>query len=205
MYKHMNAARVFGPRALTRFDILGIRTVEGEEGAGTNPPAPPATPPAEPAPPAAPPAPTPQPPAPQPVQYKGNPDDYVRELREESKAHRIAAEKAAADYAAAQAERDAAAAERDRLLRENAVLLHAPKNGARADALLDSTSFMKAFADVDLSDEEAVKAAITNAVEKNSALQAVTLPPTSGSGHQGGGNSKTKLGLQGAVSAAMAS
>lgn len=198
---------VYGPRALTRFDILGIRTVEGEDGAQT-PPATPEPAPAAPAPqtpPAAPPVPqAPAEPKP-PINYRGDRDDYVRELREESKTHRLAAEKAASDFAAAQKERDALAAERDNLARERALLLHAPKHGARADLLLDSTSFMKTFADVDLADEEAVTKAITDAVEKNSAYRAVTLPGTSGGGHQGGGAPKTNITLDGAVKAALSS
>lgn len=196
---------VYGPRALTRFDILGIRTVEGEEGAQT----PPATPPAEPAapapqaPPAAPPAPqAPTEPKP-PINYRGDRDDYVRELRDEAKTHRLAAEKAAADYATAQAERDALTAERDSLARERALLLNAPKHGARADLLLDSTSFMKTFADVDLTDEAAVAKAITDAVEKNSAYRTITLPGASGGGHQGGGASKQNITLEGAVKTAL--
>lgn len=209
MYKHMNAARVFGPRALTRFDILGIRTVEGEEGATPTPTAtPPATPPAEPpAAPPAPPAPTPQPPAgpKPPINYRGDKDEYVRELREESKTHRLAAEKATSDFAAVQKERDELAAERDSLARERALLLYAPQHGARADLLLDSTSFMKTFANVDLTDEAAVTKAISDAVEKNSAYRAVSLPSTSGGGHQGGGAPKTNITLDGAVKAALSS
>lgn len=208
--------KVYGPRAFTRFDILGIRFVEGEGGAapttGQGGEQPPAEPPA-------PPAPAPQPPAQSdppaqpaqpaepkpPINYKGDRDEYVRELREENKTHRLAAEKATSDYTAAQQERDAAIAERDSLARERALLLNAPKNGARADLLLDSSSFMKTFADVDLTDEEAVKTAITDAVEKNSAYRAVTLPDTSGGGHQGGGAPKTPITLDSAVKSAMSS
>lgn len=191
--------KVYGPRALTRFDLLGVRFVEGEDGANPTPgqggEQPPAEPPAQPTPPA------PQPPAEPkpPINYKGDRDEYVRELREENKTHRLAAEKATSDYTTAQQERDVAIAERDTLARERALLLHAPQHGARADLLLDSSSFMKAFADVDLTDEEAVKTAITDAVEKNSAYRAVTLPGTSGGGHQGGGAPKTNITLDGAV------
>ncbi|GGD33136.1 hypothetical protein GCM10010915_11910 [Microbacterium faecale] len=207
MYKQHH----YGPRALSRFDYLGIRFVEGEDGAnpttGQGGEQPPANPPAQPAPtpqppaqqtPPAQPAPPTQPPA-QPIQYKGNPDEYVRELREEAKTHRLAAEKATSDFEAAQKERDALTAERDSLARERALLLNAPKHGARADLLLDSSSFMKTFADVDLTDEEAVKTAITNAVEKNSTFRAKSLPATSGGGHQGGGTPKTNISLEGAV------
>ena len=166
------------------------------------------TPPAE-TPPAAPPAPAPTPPpAPQPpaeqppVNYRGNPDEYVRELREEAKTHRLAAEKAANDFATAQQERDALAAERDNLARERALLLNAPKHGARADLLLDSSSFMKTFADIDLADDAAVEKAITDALERNSAFKAgPSLPSTSGGGHQGGQAPTTTPTIEGAVKA----
>lgn len=196
---------VYGPRALSRFDILGIRTIEGEEGAQTPPTTPPAEPaaPAPQAPPAAPAAPPAEPKPP--INYRGDRDDYVRELRDEAKTHRLAAEKAAADYATALAEREALTAERDGLARERALLLNAPKNGARADLLLDSTSFMKTFAAVDLTDEAAVTKAITDAVEKNSAYRAISLPSTSGGGHQGGGAPKQNITLDGAVKAALSS
>jgi hypothetical protein len=151
--------------------------------------------------PAAPSAPA-TPTAPKPIEYRGNPDEYVRELREEAKNHRIAAEKAASDLAAAQKERDDAAAARDQLARERALLLVAPKYGARADALLDSSSFMKTFATVDLSKEDDVKKAIEDALEKNSALKAgPSLPPTSGGGHQGGQISTQPKSLNDAVAA----
>jgi hypothetical protein len=121
----------------------------------------------------------------------------VRELREESKGHRLAAEKA-------EQERDAVAAERDALNREKALLLNAPKFGARPDLLLDSSSFMKTFADVDLSKEDDVKKAITDALERNSAFKAgPTLPGTSGGGHQGGSRTTSTPSLQGAVAARM--
>lgn len=203
---------------LTMHQLRGIRFFNGEGGAGGTPPAdpnPPADPPADPkpTPPApTPPAPTPQPPAQPtpPVDYKGNPDDYVRELRAEAKSHRIAAdeartaaEKAQEDAKAVQAERDALAAEKDALAREKALILAAPTHGANANLLLDSSSFMKTFADVDLSNEEEVTKAITDAVEKNSAYRASTLPATSGGGHQGGGASKTPVTLDGAVKAAL--
>lgn len=189
----------------TLFQLRGIRFAEGEDGAGGTPPVDPA-PPAPPAPtPPAPPA--PQPPAPQPsppapIDYRGNPDEYVRELREEAKTHRLAAEKAASDFAAAQAERDTLAAERDTLNRERALLLNAPKYGARPDLLLDSSSFMKTFADIDLSDEDAVKTAIEGALERNSAFKAgPALPGTSGGGHQGGSGTTTTPTIEGAVKA----
>lgn len=196
----------------TPFQLRGIRFIEGEDGT------PPAAPPADPAPPATPPAapaappatqpPTPQEPpaAPQPVNYRGNPDEYVRELREESKGHRLAAEKAANDLATTQQERDTLAAERDALAREKALLLNAPKHGARADLMLDSTSFMKTFADVDLTDEEAVTKAITDAIEKNSTFKATPgLPGMSGGGHQGGRTPNTPTTLEGAVKTALSS
>lgn len=194
----------------TKFQLRGIRFADGEGGAAPVVPPAPAAPAAAPVP-AAPaaaavapapasPVPPAAPAAPAPVNYKGDPDEYVRELREEAKNHRLAAEKAANDFATAQQERDALTAERDTLARERALLLNAPKNGARAELLLDSTSFMKTFADVDLTDEEAVTKAITDAIEKNSTFKAgPVLPSTSGGGHQGGNLSSTPLTLDAAV------
>jgi hypothetical protein len=186
-----------------------LRYLEGESGGGGDPtpPAPPAPAPPVPTPPPAPQPPAPQPPAPEPpkpVDYRGNPDEYVRELREEAKTHRLAAEKAATDAAAAQAERDALTAERDNLARERALLLNAPRLGARADLLLDSSSFMKTFAPIDLADQAAVDKAITDAIEKNSTFKAGPgLPGMSGGGHQGGSNPATPVTLDGAVKKAL--
>lgn len=192
----------------TKYQLRGIRFFDGEAGAPGAPaePAAPAAPvPAAPAAPAVAPQPAAPvapaaPAAPAPVNYKGDPDEYVRELREEAKNHRLAAEKNAADYATAQQERDNLAAERDTLARERALLLNAPKHGARADLLLDSTSFMKTFAEVDLADEAKVTEAITNAIEKNSTFKAgPALPSTSGGGHQGGTTSSAPLSIDAAV------
>lgn len=191
----------------TAHDLRGIRFGEGE-GGGTppaDPPAPPApTPPAPtPTPPAPPAPPAPTPPAP-PVNHRGDPDEHVRELREEAKERRIKLEQEQAAHTTTQQERDAAAAERDQLKRENALLLNAPKFGARADLLLDSSSFMKSFADVDLSKEEDVKKAIEDAIERNAAFKSGPgLPPTSGGGHQGGTPPATSMTLDGAVKKAL--
>ncbi|TQL46679.1 hypothetical protein FB562_2203 [Homoserinimonas aerilata] len=190
----------------TLHDLRGIRFEEGE-GGNQPPAAPPAAPPAPPAaptpPPPAPPVAPPVPPAaptPPPVHYKGDPDEYVRELREEAKNHRLAAEKAATDFAAAQAERDAAATARDNLARENKLLLVAPSLGANAAALLDSSSFTKTFATVDLTKDEDVKKAIEDALEKNSAFRSgPALPSSSGGGHQGGQPPATPTSLEAAV------
>lgn len=196
----------------SRYDVAGIRFFNDGEGAGGGDPAQPA-----PAAPAAPPAPTPppvpQPPAPQPpaaaeppapVSYRGNPDEYVRELREEAKTHRIAAETAQTERNTIQQERDTLASERDALARERALLLAAPKHGARADLLLDSSSFMKTFADVDLANEEAVTKAITDAIEKNSTFKAApSLPGMSGGGHQGGSAPASNPTLESAVRGAL--
>jgi len=194
----------------TMHDLRGIRFDEGEGGntppvpaapSAAPPAAPPAAPTAPPAPPAPPAAPESPPAAPAPVNYKGDPDEYVRELREEAKNHRLAAEKASADFATAQAERDAAAAARDDLARANKLILTAPKLGANAELLLDSSSFMKNFAGVDLSNEADVKKAIEDALERNSAFKAgPALPGASGGGHQGG-HTNTKPTLDGAVKA----
>lgn len=196
---HPDGMAQIGP---TPFQLRGIRFIEGEGGDG-------GTPPANPAPPApTPPAPTPpapQPPAPTPpapIDYRGNPDEYVRELREEAKNHRLAAEKAQQERDAAASERDSDRAARDTLARENHLLRVAGKHGANADMLLDSSSFMKTFADIDLSDEDAVKTAIEGALERNSAFKAgPILPGASGGGHQGGAAPTTNPTLEGAVAA----
>ena len=207
--------RALGAQFPPKFHRPFLRYLEGEQGGATPPAAEPpaATPPAVPTPPpapAAPPAAPPAPPAPAapsqpaPVNYHGNPDDYVRELREEAKTHRLAAEKAATDFTTAQAERDAAAAERDSLKRERAVLLAAPRLGARADLLLDSSSFTQTIANIDLADQAAVDKAITDALERNSAFKAgPSLPGASGGGHQGGSAPTTTPTLEGAVKAAL--
>jgi len=190
----------------TPFQLRGIRLIEGEGGGGGTPPADPTPPaPTPPAPtPPAPQRPAPTPPAPAPVNYKGDPDEYVRELREEAKNHRLAAEKAQQERDAAASERDSDRAARESLARENHLLRVAGKFGANADLLLDSSSFMKTFADVDLADEAAVQKAIEDALERNSAYKAgPQLPGTSGGGHQGGGHSNTTPTLQGAVAARM--
>ncbi|MDQ1111125.1 outer membrane biosynthesis protein TonB [Microbacterium testaceum] len=152
------------------------------------------------------PAPTPTPaptPQPAPIKYQGDPDEYVRELRGEAKTYREAKE--AAETLAAEREQAAAAAaaERDQLARENHLLRVAGKHGANADMLLDSSSFMKTFADVDLSKEDDVKKAIEDALERNSAFKAgPTLPGASGPGHQGGQATPTTTPtLDGAVKA----
>lgn len=210
----------------TPFQLRGIRLVEGEDGAGTTPPGnppaatPPATPPAEtppPAPPAPqptpPPAPTPpvHPPAPTPpaqptppVQYRGNPDEYVHELREEAKGHRVNYETEQAAHAETKTQLAAATGQVSSLERENFVLRNAAKFGVNPDAALDSNSFMTAFKDVDLSKDDDVKAAFETALEKNSTLQAgPKLPGTSGGGHQGGQPNTPTPTLQGAVAARM--
>ena len=136
------------------------------------------------------------------MNYRGDPDEYVRELRNENKTAREAREKAEADYATVQSERDSAATARDSLARENHLLRTAPKYGANADLLLDSSSFMKNFADVDLAKEDAVKKAIEDALERNSAFKTgPALPPSSGGGHQGGQPPTSKPTLDGAVKA----
>lgn len=184
-----------------------LRYLEGEQGGSPQPPAEPATPPAAPAPPAPVPTPPPAPPAPAeqpPVNYRGNPDEYVRELREEAKQHRLAAEKAQQERDAAATERDADRAAREALARENHLLRVAGKYGANPDMLLDSSSFMTTFKDVDLTDEAKVKEAIEQALEKNSAFRAgPVLPPRSGGGHQGGAPTAQPVTLESAVKTAL--
>lgn len=191
----------------TSFQLRGIRFLEGEGGDGGTPPAQTPPPPAPPAP--APPAPQPPaPPAPPtppaPIDYRGNPDEYVRELRGEAKSYREAKETAEALVAERERERDAGYAERDQLRRENTVILRSQELGAKAAALLDSKEFTTAFAAIDLADPAAVDKAITDALERNSAFKAgPALPGTSGGGHQGGSATTPTPTLQGAVAARM--
>lgn len=182
----------------TLHDLRGIRY---EDGPGGNPPAP--TPPADPAPPApptppAPPAPTP--PADQPpVDFRGDPSQYVRELRDEAKTHRVNWEKEQTAHQEAAQARDALQQQYADLQRQHTLTLLAPALGADPARLLDSSSFMKTFADVDLSKEDDVKTAITTALEKNSAFKAgPALPSSSGGGHTGG-SPTTNPTLEGAI------
>lgn len=145
-----------------------------------------------------------QPAALAPVQYRGDPDEYVRELRGEARTHREAKEAAETLAAERERERDAASAERDQLRRENTVILRAGELGAKAAALLDSKEFTTAFAAVDLADTAAVDKAITDALERNSAFKAgPALPGASGGGHQGGSATTPTPTLDSAVAARM--
>lgn len=165
----------------------------------------PAPAPLTPAPPAPAPAPVPAPPAaPAPINHRGDPDEHVRELREENRTRREALEREQAEHTTAKQERDAAAAERDQLRRENRIIVRSGELGAKASALLDSTSFTNTFAAIDLSDEAAVDKAITDALEKNSAFRSgPALPATSGGGHQGGQPPATPRSLDAAVKTAL--
>lgn len=188
----------FAP-AYHRPHLRYLDPVAGAEG-GT-PPAPPADPvPQPPAPPAPPTPPAPAPPAP-PVQYHGAPDDYVRQLREENKERREALTAEQTAHKTAKSELATVQAALADQQRTNAVLRLAGPAGANATALLDSTSFMTALAAVDISKDADVTAAITTALEKNSALKAApTLPSTNGGGHQGGSTEKPKS-LENAIAA----
>lgn len=200
----------------TRHDLMGIR-YEGEEG-GNTPPAPPAggeptPPPAPPAP--APPAPTPQPPAPpapqppspssqQPIDFRGDPNEYIRELREESKSRRQANEQLTTQVGELTQTNETLTAQNAQLARANAVILAAGGLGANAAAILDAKSLDSKLAAVDPSDPEAVKTFITEAMESNPAFKTgPTLPPTSGGGHQGGQPPAAPTTLEGAVSKAL--
>lgn len=197
----------------TRHDLMGIR-YEGDEG-GNTPPAPPAggdpTPPAPPAPtppaptpPAPTPPPAPQPPAPQPVNIHGDPNEYIRELREESKNRRLANEQLTTQLAETTQTNETLSAQNAQLARANAVILAAGALGANAAAILDAKSLDTKLAAVDPSDPEAVKTFITEAMESNAAFKAgPVLPPTSGGGHQGGQPSATTPTLEGAVTKAL--
>lgn len=200
----MTRTTTLGAQFAPTFHRPFLRYFDGENGA---PGTPPATPPVEtsaasppvPTPPPA--AATPPPPPAQtpPVQYRGNPDEYVRELREEARGHRVSFENEQTAHNETKTELATAAQERDTLRRENTLILAAPKYGARPDLLLDSSSFMKTFADIDLADEAAVKKAIEDALEKNSTFKATTLPAASGGGHQGGDQTQRTKTLADAV------
>lgn len=205
-----STTRAFGHLPLPAYHRPFLRYIDPPADGAAPPAAPPAGDPpaaAPPSPPAPTPPPAPAPPAPPatppaPVNYRGNPDEYVHELREEAKGHRVSFETEQTAHTATKTELATAAAERDSLRRENALLLAAPKLGARADLLLDSSSFMKTFADVDLANEEAVKKAIEDALGKNPTFKAgPTLPGASGTGPQGGQPPTTTPTLESAIKA----
>lgn len=199
----------------TRHDLMGIR-YDGEEG-GNTPPAPPAgggnstPPPAPPAPapqppaPPTPPAPQPPAPAPQPpIDFRGDPNEYIRELREESKSRRLANEQLTSQLAETTHTNETLAAQNAQLARANAVILAAAGLGANAAAILDAKSLDSKLAAVDPSDPEAVKTFITEAMESNPAFKTgPTLPPSSGGGHQGGQPPAAPTTLEGAISKAL--
>lgn len=213
-YRHPVAIQRDGMAQIgpTPFQLRGIRFVDGEDGghepagqfarcdAPRHPPSP--TPPAAPA--AQPAAPTPPAQPAPPVNYRGNPDEYVHELREEAKGHRVNYETEQAAHTETKTQLAAATGQVSALERENFVLRNASKFGVKPDAALDSNSFMTAFKDVDLSKDDDVKAAFETVLEKNSTLHAgPMLPGTSGGGHQGGQPNTPTPSPQGAVTARM--
>ncbi|MGB3413168.1 MAG: hypothetical protein WBA28_00475 [Microbacteriaceae bacterium] len=182
--------------------------MEGEQGAGTTPPAD-----------GAPSEPNGQKTGPE------NDREYLESLRQEAAANRVAA-KEAKDAAEAQAtelakfktafstalgiepeetdpeklkaklaERDALVTEKDAALTTAQaaakaaelnvqVAIHAHGLGANAELLLTNKEFKDSIAEVDPSDKAAIQAAITKAIQANAALKAT--PPRSGGGeHQG--------------------
>lgn len=102
------------------------------------------------------------------------------------------------------AQKEAALAERESALRardvELAVWARAEKHSAKAGALLDSRSFVRAISDLDPSDKgftTALDDAIKAAVKDNPAFGAVTVAPASGrdlSGGTGEGSAKRRSG-----------
>ncbi|UCR89254.1 hypothetical protein [Mycetocola spongiae] len=86
--------------------------------------------------------------------------------------------------------------------RENAVLRAAPGLNANGDSLLDSRAFTATLAEVDPSDKDAIKTAITTALAANPAHALTRVSGSSGPG-AGGGEQKTtpKTTLLSAVSA----
>lgn len=195
--------------------LRGIRLAEGEQSTPPAGQAPVETPPAAPAAPAAP-SPetmaaqlTPQPPAaPAPAATPATPpaqeptfsQSYVHELREEAKANRLAHETAQQARETAEKELATAQAKLASFARESAVRT-ASDGIANPTLLLDSQQFAQSIAEVNLDDPEAVKAAITAFVEKNSAYAATSpLPGTSG-GTPSGGTSQKPNTLEGAIAA----
>lgn len=111
-------------------------------------------------------------------------------MTEQEKAVAAAEKKGRAEAAA---ERDQALAERDARIRERdveiAVRDRADKAGAKAGALLDSRSFLKAISDLDPADKgfgAAIEAAIKTAVKDNPALASSPVAPASGGDLSGG-------------------
>ncbi|SJN34106.1 hypothetical protein FM119_08770 [Mycetocola reblochoni REB411] len=135
---------------------------------------------------------------------KGDADDYIRELRDEAKQRRIAAETLTKERDEAATARDAVTAERDTLARQNAVILASQGLGANAAAILDSRALESKLAAVDPSDPDAVKAFITEAMEANAAFKTgPVIPSRNGGAHQGGTPAAQPLSLDAAVRGAL--
>lgn len=176
--------------------------------AGTPPADPAGTPPGEPEPKAEAPA------APAAEKVEDLPDwaqKQIRDLRKTDGDERIAAKQLAAiqkalnpdakddekpdpvKLAADLADRDTAARAAQT---ELAVYKLASKNGADADALLDSRAFLTKIADIDHTDTAKVTKAITDAINTNPKLKAVRAAGQSGGDFSGGsGENRTKKSM----------
>lgn len=191
-------------------DLRGIRHVEGENGstppAGDTPPASPPTP-APPAP-AAPTPPPAQPPAPSapPSSSARTPDqEYVTSLREEAKGYRIERDSEKQKREAAEQKLTDATTAMQNMRRDTTVTRIAGTVEGNADLLLDSESFKKQFAEVNLDDAEAVKENITKWLESHPAYKSgPSLPPASGGRPTGAGSPPAQPHTLGAaISAAL--
>lgn len=184
-----------------------LRFIEGAaDGAGATPPAggQDGTPPA--APPAGAPAPTPQPPAPAAPaaaaesEPKLGDDSYVRKLRDEAAANRVAAKEAREQADKTQKQLEELTAQLRQRDLESAVRTIAakPDIDGNAAALLDSRALTTKLKSVDPTDTAAVEAAVKGVLDARPDLKnSPKVPASSGSStHTGGHSSKTPNLLQ---------
>lgn len=196
----------------SKLALRGIRFIEGEEGAAPAAPTEPAVP-TPPAPVPAPPAPTPAPAAqsaPAPATPTPPATDtfdraYVSELRTEAKSYRTERDQARAEKEALDAENaklKAQIAERDR---SSAIQTGASAASANIELLLDSRGFENHMADIDVTDAEAVKTAITAWLDKNPTHRATPAIPgrSGGPAPQGSPTSTKPTTLEAAVAASL--
>lgn len=178
-----------------------LRFIDGAPEGGTpTPPAP--TPPAPTLPVPTPPAPTPTPPTPAPVKTDLSNDPYIRELRDENAARRVAEKEAKDALAAAQKQlADLAEKETQRARVDKVRELATGDLDCDTKLLLNLNSFTTKLSALDVSNVDAIKAAIKEELDANPALKkAPTVPGSSGNTeHRGGQTPKTPQTLAQAV------
>lgn len=186
-----------------------LRFVDGAPAGGDpTPPAAPAAP--VPTPPAAPTAPVLPPPAPTPTEPAKSElaaDPYIRELRDENAARRVAEKEAKDALSAANAKLAAfEAKETERARTDKVRELATGDLAADTKLLLNLNSFTTKLSTLDVSNVDAIKAAIKEELDANPALKtAPTVPGSSGNTeHRGGQSPNPSKTLSDAVTAALA-